>query len=402
MPKLIVNTAVIIASIFSINTYASIRSIYLDRDNLLLTEKTGRAENSLDNPANLTLIPYWIVESGVDQAMDNSQSNATTISETSTNESRGYSVQCLAPVYTNVCLNTGWKYSQTRQLACNTYPTSGEVISQTTQQQLYQQGNVGLAWSPFEDIRIGYSLSTLINSGTADLFPGTETSTDSYSNHSTKTRHALGVAWENLDLDFAYAFEEWKDGFNSQPEIDFLFEHLTLNARYILGERDHENLSLQITFTQSALQQNQFDMARSRYNLDLPKDHCGFGIYYLHPETNWESALGIEGAYDDRNIYNFDQAQFIGYRTYQAVIPCMFSGKILSFLSIWGEYDLTYTLDSWQGYQSWILHQHYGFRLQGYSLEFNLYTEPSVQLLTATKTTSTQTTVLGVDLLWRY
>jgi hypothetical protein len=357
---------------------ASMRVLYLAPSSLFLFEKVGKAENLVDNPARFNQFTGLIIEQSLDAQATATRPYDPVFQKNTWDDTLDESTQVVCPFPNLFTFNLGYRYQHELAGDESTSTLDATHIADANKSFLREaNGAVAAALAP--SLAAGYAVFAQHSQNFVDLASDLSTPY-AYANNTESTRHALGVVWGHAEVFASFEAEEYLGSYNQVQEADFLISNYALNARYVLGEADKENLTVKASYVNSSFNQRQLDFGRLDYALDFLNNQAGLAGYYYHPEERWEGAVGLEAGYADR--YKFDAATYgwQDYQTYHVALPLMLGAKIFSFLHLWAEVDVNYGYATDWGNKKFSVQNSLGLQINAPHVELNVYTFPFAQV----------------------
>lgn len=374
---------------------ASVGVLYKDKSDLLLFEKTGKVENLVDNPARFLNVRKIIVDNFMDVQIRNSKPFDPAHEKSNQDESIGYSSQLIFPLTEYLSINLGYIYQHYFLVTESTLSSGGTLINDADK-SFRKSVNAAVATDLLPEIIIGYAFSKDNHENYVELFSDFATNYN-YFNYNDIMRHTLGIIKDSIEIFAAYETKSCQGEYNGINEVDLFFNNITLNARYLWGEIDKTNIISRVSYTNYDLNQRLFTIARTGYQLNLPNYAIGLNSFYYNPMDTVEYAGGIELSYEDKDIFDLGDYQWVNYQIYQLKLPCMLLARVLPFLSIWSEIDLIYSQDTYKGNKSFSLENILGVKIKHDFLEINIYAMPFIDLVSSQTEDDIKSFNLGMD-----
>jgi len=375
---------------------ASVRVLTHERSDLRLFEKCGRIENLLDNPARLMDIREIIVDQYTDIRLNNSKPYDTVFEKSRHDEELDYTVQALAPLADHLAVNLGYRYIHQLLINQSTSRVDGTFI-RDGDKTFYKNINAAVATDLLPDIVLGYSLTVKNKKNFVELVSDLA-SNYTYLNSYSIIHHTVGLVSGEIGLYAGFESEKYLGKYNGAGELDFEFTTMVFQARYILGEAEGENLTSRISYKSQNLNQRQFEMGRSGYQLDMANYCVSADSYYFIPWERLEFAAGVEVSYENKNIFDLDSYRWENYQVHQFYFPAMLRTEILPFLRAWIEMNLCYSQNTYEESNSITLQRVFGLQFAINSLEINLYTMPTAGWITSQTADDIQALETGLDI----
>jgi hypothetical protein len=379
---------------------AGVRSLYLDKSELLLQEKIGKTDNLLDNPARLSELKNNIFEYDFNIGVQDIKPYDAVYKKINKEETMRQVMQIVVPVEDWCILNAGHEYKSAMAGSESTSRLDATEINDLNK-TFNKKVNFAVATARLPFGTLGYAGSSDEQEHYND-FHSDLAEDYTYLNAKSTLRHTVGVMIEGFELFGSLDIQSFGGYYQHEQEVDFSITDMEINARYLIGAVDQNNLLLQLGYTGYQLEQRQFILGRAGYELDIPNRKISGSAYYYYPVDGLELAVGAEADFWEKDIFVMRDYAWQTYQVIRGTVPMQVGVAILPYLKVWLESDLVYLQNTYAGSRSLTWQNTLGVQLKLAEFEVQLYTLPSFSLAASNTSDAGQTMTVGVRALVRF